>query len=64
MARNLAGMIVILGGPVIPLLQAHVVLGFVEQVFFQAQSVLLWLGSHPFCAFTDPDLAGLVDGHD
>ena len=63
MTRNLSCVIEILGGPVIPLLQAHVVLGLVEECLFQTQTVLLWLGPHPLRAFADPDRAGLVDGH-
>ena len=64
MAGNLAGVIEILGGPVIALLQTHVILGFVKQIFFQTQAVLLWFGPHPLRAFAYPDRAGLVDSHD
>ena len=63
MAGNLGGVVKILGGAVIALLQPHVVLGFVEQIFFEAQAVLLRLGPHPFRALADPNRAGLINGH-
>ena len=64
MTSNLAGVIKILGGAVITLLKSHVVLGFVEQIFFKTQAVLLWFGPHPFGTFANLNGARLINDHD
>ena len=59
---NLGGMVEVLGGAVVPLLQPHVVFCFVEQIFLEAQAVFLRLGPHPLRAFADPQRASFING--